>query len=81
MLFQRSERLTLLICHQELRDFIVSGVNAVFENRRRHTRANKYWPLFLSQLLKDKGIDGLKVGNPLRHIRLVLLLTPKDHWF
>jgi hypothetical protein len=54
----------LLTCHQELSCFVVSGANAVFENRRRHPRANLYWPLFLSQLLKDKGIEGLKVRNP-----------------
>jgi hypothetical protein len=65
-----SNKLTQLIkltYDQDLKDFITSGTNALFENRQRHARAYKYWPLFLNLLLRNKGIDGLKVRRSSAH--------------
>lgn len=61
--FTTYDVLTKLTCEQNRRDFITSGINAVFENRQQHERADKYWPWFLTNLIiRDKGFNEMNVS-------------------
>ena len=72
--------MTGLTSGQALQDFIVDGANSVFENRRQHARVNKYWPLFLSEILKAKRPDDFDVMIPLHCMTFAFLLTVTGEW-
>ncbi|RDL40309.1 uncharacterized protein BP5553_00288 [Venustampulla echinocandica] len=46
-----------------LKEFLISGPNAVFQHRQSSKRANAYWPLFLNLLVEHKTLDDFKISR------------------
>ena len=46
-----------------MREFLPGGKYAIFQQRRGRERANKYWQLFLGELLRYKTIQDLDVSQ------------------